>query len=73
MKLRILDRTGHTETDVDAEAMITSLEREMNTRGKVAIAEEPGREPVYLRDAQAARGLSPDAVVTVMPQLRGGA
>ena len=72
MKLRILDKTGHAEPDVDADEMITALEREMNTAGKVAIAEEPGREPVYLRDPKAARGLAPEAVVTVMPQLRGG-
>ena len=73
MKLRILDRTGHTETDLSADEMITALEREMNVAGKVAIAEQPGSEPVYLRDAKAARDLSPDTVVTVMPQLRGGA
>ena len=73
IKLRILDRTGHTETDLSADEMITALEREMNTVGKVAIAEQSGHEPVYLRDPKAARDLSPDAVVTVMPQLRGGA
>lgn len=71
MRLLILDRTGHTEVEVDTDEMIRQLEREMNG-SKAVVAEEPGREPRYLRTPEQARDLRPEAVVTVMPQLMGG-
>lgn len=72
MKLHILDHTGHTPLDLDAEAMVKELEREMNRQGKAVVAEAPGLEPQYLRDPGDARKLPQDATVTVMPQLAGG-
>jgi len=52
--------------------MIEELQKEMNTAGKVAIAEEPGKAPVYLRKPEQAKDLSPEARVTIAPQLMGG-
>ena len=72
MKLRILDQSGHTETEVDSAAMIAALEKEMNSGRKAVVAEQPGKDPMYLRTPVQALELHPDAVVTVMPQLRGG-
>ena len=73
MKLRILDQSGHTETEItDTDAMIAALEKEMNSGRKAVIVEEPEKEPVYLRSPADAAGLHPDSVLTVMPQLRGG-
>jgi len=71
MTLIKLDRTGHTEVELDTDAMIAALEKEMNGRMAV-VAEEPGKEPTYLRAPEDARTLSPEATVTVMPQLMGG-
>ena len=67
-----LDRTGHTELDLTPGEMITELEKEMNTGRKVVIAEEPGKEPVYLRKPEQAKDLAPASRVTVAPQLMGG-
>ncbi len=67
-----LDRTGHTELAVDTDEMIKELEQEMNSGRKVVIAEEPGKEPTYLRKPEQAKDLSPEARVTVAPQLMGG-
>ena len=72
MKLIKLDRTGHTELDLGTEEMIEELQKEMNAPGKVAIAEEPGKAPVYLRKPEQAKDLSPEARVTIAPQLMGG-
>lgn len=72
MKLIKLDHTGHTELDLGTDEMIEALQKEMNTPGKVAIAEEPGKQPVYLRSPEQAKDLAPDARVTVAPQLMGG-
>ena len=72
MKLIKLDRTGHTELDLGTDGMIEELQKEMNTAGKVAIAEEPGKAPVYLRKPEQAKDLSPEARVTIAPQLMGG-
>ena len=72
MTLIVLNHTGHTEQELDTEAMIAALEREMNGGGKVIVAEAPGAEPAYLRTPADARDLAPDARVTVMPQLMGG-
>lgn len=72
MKLIKLDHTGHTELDLGTEEMIEELQKEMNTPGKVVIAEEPGKAPVYLRAPEDAKDLATDARVTVAPQLMGG-
>lgn len=72
MKLIKLDRTGHTELELSPDAMIAELEKEMNSGWKVVIAEEPGKEPVYLRKPEQVKDLSPAAQVTVAPQLMGG-
>lgn len=72
MKLIRLDKTGHTELDLTPEEMIRELERDMNTPGKVAIAEQPGQAPTYLRRPQDAKELDPATRVTVAPQLQGG-
>ena len=72
MTLIKLDRTGHTELDLTPEEMVTELEAEMNSGRKVVIVEEPGKEPSYLRTPQQAKDLSPEARVTVAPQLMGG-
>ena len=72
MKLVKLDRTGHTELECDVDQMIAELEKEMNTGRKVAVAEEPGKESIYVRKPDQVRRLHPDTVVTVMPQLAGG-
>lgn len=72
MTLIKLDRTGHTELDLSPEEMVKELEQEMNSGRKVVIAEQPGQEPVYLRKAEQAKDLSPQARVTVAPQLMGG-
>ena len=50
MTLIRLDRTGHTELELGTDEMIRELEKDMNA-GKVAVAEEPGKVPVYLREA----------------------
>lgn len=71
MRLIKLDKTGHTELDLSTDEMIAELEKEMNG-GKAVVAEAPGQEPTYLRRPEDARGLSPEAKVTVMPQLAGG-
>jgi len=72
MKLVKLDHTGHTELDLDVESMIAELEKEMNTGRKSVVAEEPGKEPIYIREASQVRGLHEETQVTVMPQLAGG-
>ena len=72
MKLIKLDRTGHTELELGTEEMIEALQQEMNAPGKVAIAEEPGKPPIYLRRPEQAKDLSPEARVTIAPQLMGG-
>lgn len=72
MKFIKLDRTGHTELDLGTEEMIEALQKEMNTPGKVAIAEEPGKAPVYLRTPEQAKDLAPETRVTIAPQLMGG-
>ena len=72
MKLIKLDHTGHAEVDLDTEQMIEALQKEMNTPGKVAIAEEPGKPPTYLRTPEQAKDLAPEARVTIAPQLMGG-
>ena len=70
MTLRKLDRTGHTETELSPDEMVTELEKEMN-RGYVAIVEAPGREG-YLRAPADIKGWPAETTVMVMPQLRGG-
>jgi len=72
MKLVKLDSTGHTELELDTEGMIKELEKEMNSGRKVAVAEEPGKGPVYIRKPEQVRGLHPESEVTVMPRLAGG-
>ena len=72
MKLRTLDRTGHTEVDLDVEPMIKELEKEMNRPGRVVIAQEPGKEPIYLGKPEQVRDLNPATEITVTPQLAGG-
>ena len=72
MKLIKLDRTGHTELDLGTDEMIEELQKEMNAPGKVVIAEEPGKAPIYLRTPEQAKDLSPEARVTIAPQLMGG-
>ena len=74
MTLHILNRTGHTEVlDLSTDEMVKELEKEMNQGpGRVMIAESPGKDPVYLRNPNAARGIPETSTVTVMPQLAGG-
>ena len=71
MTLRKLDRTGHTETELSPDEMVTELEKQMN-RGYVAIVGAPGREDGYLRAPADIKGWPAETTVTVMPQLRGG-
>ena len=72
MKIIILDRTGHTEVDASADEAIALLEKEMNRRPTSVMVDAPGQSTRYLRKAEDARSLDPDAVVTVAPQLQGG-
>ena len=72
MKLVKYDRTGHTALELDVDQMITELEKEMNAGRKAVVAEEPGKEPVYIRKPSQVRDLHAETVVTVMPQLAGG-
>lgn len=72
MKLIRLDHTGHTELELGTDEMIRELERDMNSGRKVVIAEEPGKEPVYLRSPDSVRDLDPSSRIMVAPQLQGG-
>ena len=71
MTLIRLDRTGHTELELGTDEMIRELEKDMN-RGRVMIAEEPGKAATYLRSPDQVRDLDPQTRVTIAPQLRGG-
>ena len=72
MKLIKLDVTGHTEVECNVDQMIAELEKEMNAGRKVAVAKEPGKDPIYVRRPFQVMGLHPDTEVTVMPQIAGG-
>jgi hypothetical protein len=76
MKLRRLDRSGHTEVVADINDIIAETEKMMNEAGGKArcsvLLEEPGQKAVRVDDLTTLPTKDPGSTVYVLPQLVGG-
>ena len=76
MKLRRLDRTGHTEVETSIDQIIAETETMMNAAGGKArcsvLLEEPGQKAVRVDDLTTLPTKHPESTVYVLPQLVGG-
>jgi hypothetical protein len=76
MKLRRLDRSGHTEVITDINDIIAETEKMMNEVGGAkrcsVLLEEPGQKAVRVDDLTTLPTKDPESTVYVLPQLVGG-
>lgn len=76
MKVRRLDKSGHTEVETPVEEAIAEIEKQMNAAGGpkacTVLLEEPGKVAERVTDLTTIPTKHPDSQVWVIPQMVGG-